>query len=297
MFQSLYVAKLVAKAGFPPGVVNVISGFGLPTGDAMASHKLVRCLSFTGSTLTGQKIQAAAAKSNLKHTHMELGGKSPAIVFEDADLEAAAAATQLSIKFNSGQVCVANSRVYVHESVAKRFTQLFLEKVVAGKMGDPLDPTTTHGPQIDVLQYNRVKEYLSIGQKDGTCTQGGDANDGFFVHPTVFESVPEDSRLMREEIFGPVVAINTFKTEEEAIEMANNTEFGLYASVFTKDMDRAIRLAKLIESGVVAVNCSSPSGTKDGAFGGVKMSGNGREGYLYGLDEYLETKTVLVKTG
>ncbi|CAL5867612.1 uncharacterized protein PFLUO_LOCUS1831 [Penicillium psychrofluorescens] len=294
---SLYVAKLVAKAGFPPGVVNVISGFGLPTGDAMASHKLVRCLSFTGSTLTGQKIQAAAAKSNLKHTHMELGGKSPAIVFEDADLEAAAAATQLSIKFNSGQVCVANSRVYVHESVAKRFTQLFLEKVVAGKMGDPLDPTTTHGPQIDVLQYNRVKEYLSIGQKDGTCTQGGDANDGFFVHPTVFESVPEDSRLMREEIFGPVVAINTFKTEEEAIEMANNTEFGLYASVFTKDMDRAIRLAKLIESGVVAVNCSSPSGTKDGAFGGVKMSGNGREGYLYGLDEYLETKTVLVKTG
>ncbi|KAJ5818435.1 hypothetical protein N7474_004026 [Penicillium riverlandense] len=287
----------VCLVWLPPGVVNVISGFGTPTGEAMALHMSVRCLSFTGSTLTGQKIQAAAAKSNLKHTHMELGGKSPAIVFEDADLEAAAAATQLGIKLNSGQVCVANSRVYVHESVAERFTQLFREKFAAIQMGDPMDPNTTHGPQIDFLQYNRVKEYLSIGQKDGTCTQGGDANNGFFVHPTVFERVPEDSRLMREEIFGPVVAINTFKTEEEAIEKANNTEFGLYASFFTKDMDRAMRLAKLIESGMVAVNCTCPSLTMDTAFGGVKMSGNGRDGYLYSLDEYLETKSVLVKMG
>lgn len=256
----------------------------------------VRCISFTGSSLTGQKIQAAAAKSNLKHVLMELGGKSPAIVFEDADLEAAAAQTQFSIQFNSGQVCVANSRIYVHESVVEKFTRLFREKFEAVQLGDPLDPSTSHGPQIDVLQYNRIKEYLAIGEKDGKLTTGGDANDGYFVRPTIFEGVPEDSRLMREEVFGPVVAINTFSTEEEAIEKANDTEFGLYASVFTKDLDRAVRLAKALDAGTVGVNCTSPTNAKDGAFGGYKMSGSGREGILYSLDNFLETKTILIKT-
>ncbi|OQE11063.1 hypothetical protein PENVUL_c003G05235 [Penicillium vulpinum] len=289
---SLYVAKLIEKAGFPPGVINVISGFGNPTGAALASHMAVRCISFTGSTATGQKIQAAAAKSNMKHVHMELGGKSPAIIFEDADLETAVAQTQFSIQFSSGQVCAANSRIYVHESVAKQFIKLFREKLAAVWMGDPLDPATSHGPQIDLLQYNRIKEYLDIGEKYGTLSLGGDANDGFFVRPTIFEGVAEDLRLMQEEVFGPVVAINTFSTETEAIEKANDSEFGLYAAVFTKDIDRAIRLPKALDAGTVGVNCTSPTSAKDAAFGGFKMSGNGREGFLYSLDSFLETKSI-----
>jgi aldehyde dehydrogenase (NAD+) len=256
----------------------------------------VRCISFTGSSATGQKIQAAAAKSNLKHVHMELGGKSPAIIFEDADLEAAAAQTQFSIRFNSGQVCSANSRIYVHKSVVEQFIKLFRENFAAVRMGDPLDPATSHGPQIDVLQYNRIKEYLAIGEKDGTLTLGGDANDGFFVRPTIFEGVAEESRLMREEVFGPVVVINTFSTETEAIEKANNSEFGLFAAVFTKDLDRAVRLAKALDVGTVGVNCTSPANAKDASYGGFKMSGNGREGFLCSLDSFLETKSILIKT-
>ncbi|KAJ5678873.1 hypothetical protein N7462_007117 [Penicillium macrosclerotiorum] len=294
---SLFAAKLFQKAGFPPGVVNIISGHGTPAGSALAEHMDVRCISFTGSSLTGQKIQAAAAKSNLKHVHMELGGKSPAVIFEDADLEAAAAQTQFSIQFNSGQVCVANSRIYVQENVADKFIKLFRAMFSAVKPGDPLDPTTTHGPQIDALQYKRVKEYLDIGAADGSLTAGGDANDGFFIKPTILENVPEESRVMREEIFGPVVAINTFKTEEEAVQKANNTEFGLYASVFTNNLDRAVRMSKALQAGTVGVNCTSPTTALDAAFGGYKMSGTGREGILYSVDNFLQTKTILIKAG
>ena len=294
--QSLYIAKLIKKAGFPPGVINIISGHGEPSGAALASHMKVRCISFTGSSLTGQKIQVAAAKSNLKQCLMELGGKSPAIVFEDADLESAAAQTQFSIQFNSGQICTANSRVYVHESVADKFIDAFRGKFEAQTIGDPLDPTTSHGPQIDVKQYNRIKEYLAIGEKDGKLTAGGDATNGYFIKPTIFEDVPAKSRLAQEEVFGPVVVITRFSTEAEVIEKANDTEFGLYASVFTKDLDRAVRLAKALEAGTVGVNCTSPTGAKDGAFGGWKMSGAGREGLLYSLDSFLETKSIVIKT-
>lgn len=297
LVQSIYAAKLFAKAGIPPGVINIIAGFGSPTGAALAEHMSVRCISFTGSSLTGQKIQAAAAKSNMKHVHLELGGKSPAIVFDDADLESAALQTQFSIQFNSGQVCMANSRIYVHESVADKFIQLFREKFAAVTLGNPLDPATSHGPQIDAMQYNRVKEYLDIGEKEGSLTLGGDANDGFFVKPTIFERVPENSRLMQEEIFGPVVAIDTFKTEEEAIQKANNTKFGLYASVFTKDLDRAVRSSRALEAGTVGVNCTSPTNAQDTAFGGYKMSGSGREGFLYSVENFLQTKTILIKAG
>lgn len=264
----------------------------------MASHHDIRCLSFTGSSATGQRIQAAAAKSNLKHVHMELGGKSPAVVFEDADLESAAEQTQMSIRLISGQTCMANSRIYVHESVAEKFLALFKAKFSAGNVGtNPLELSTIHPPQVDELQYNRVKSYLAIGEKEGTMTLGGDANDGYFIKPTIFENTPDDARIMKEEIFGPVVAINTFKTEDEAAERANRTQFGLYASVFTKDIDRAVRMAKLLEAGSVGVNCTSPTTANDVAFGGFKMSGVGREGYLHSLDNYLETKSVLIKVG
>lgn len=258
----------------------------------------VRCLSFTGSTATGQKIQAAAALSNMKAVHTELGGKSPAIVFEDADLESAAQQTQFSIQLMSGQSCMANSRIYVQESVAEKFRTLFKEKFsAAANLGDPLDPTTSHGPQVDKLQYDRVKSFLAVGEKDGQLTMGGDGRDGFFIKPTVFENVPENSRIMKEEVFGPVVVINTFKTEDEVIGKANDTEFGLYASVFTKDIDRAVRFSKLLEAGTVGVNCTSPSIASDMPFGGFKMSGLGREGFMHSLNSYLETKTILIKMG
>ncbi|KAJ5929167.1 hypothetical protein N7454_007015 [Penicillium verhagenii] len=293
---SLYMAKLIQEAGFPPGVINIISGHGAPAGSALTEHMKVRAISFTGSSLTGQKIHAAAAKSNMKSVHTELGGKSPAIVFEDADLQSAAGQTMFGIQFNSGQVCVANSRIYVHESIKEKFTESFKAMFASVKMGDPLDPATQHGPQIDYLQYNRVKEYLGLGEKEGKLTMGGDAKDGFFVNPTVFEDLSEDSRVMKEEIFGPVVAIQTFKTEEEVIKKANDTEFGLYASVFTKDLDRAIRLSKALQAGTVGVNCTAPTGAKDAAFGGYKMSGTGREGLLYSIENFLQTKTIVIKS-
>ncbi|KAJ5526845.1 hypothetical protein N7513_011004 [Penicillium frequentans] len=293
---SLYMAKLIEQVGFPPGVINILSGYGAPAGSTLAEHMKVRTISFTGSSLTGQKIHAAAAKSNLKHVHVELGGKSPAIVFEDADLQSAAAQTMFGIQVNSGQLCIANSRIYVHESVKEEFTKQFKAMFASVKMGDPLDPTTQHGPQIDYLQYNRVKEYLALGENEGKLTLGGDANDGFFVKPTVFEELAENSRVIKEEIFGPVVALQSFQNEEEVIRKANDTEFGLYASVFTKDLDRAIRLSKALQTGTVAVNCTSPSNTKDAAFGGYKMSGSGREGLLYSIENFLQTKTILIKS-
>ncbi|KAL3478749.1 aldehyde dehydrogenase domain-containing protein [Aspergillus californicus] len=292
---SALAAKLVSKAGFPPGVVNVVSGFGSPTGSTLASHMDVRCLSFTGSSFTGQKIQTAAAASNMKVVHMELGGKSPAIIFDDADLESAAQQTQFSIQFLSGQTCMANSRIYVQESVAEKFLTLFKEKFGAAALGNPLELGTSHGPQVDQLQYDRVKSYLDIGKQDGKLSMGGDAEDGYFIKPTVFENVSEESRIVREEVFGPVVVINTFKTEAEAIEKANASEFGLYASVFTKDLDRAVRSSKMLEAGTVGVNCTSPSTAKDMPFGGYKMSGIGREGFMHSLDGFLETKTILIK--
>ncbi|GAD98969.1 hypothetical protein AN4054.2 [Paecilomyces variotii No. 5] len=292
---SIYLARLAAEAGFPPGVLNIITGFGKPSGSTLSAHMDVRCISFTGSYSTGKKIQEAAAASNMKNVILELGGKSPAIIFPDADLETAAAATQSSIQFLSGQMCMANSRIYVHEKIADQFLALFKEKFGAARLGDPLDKTTTHGPQVDGIQYDRVKSYLEIGQRDGNMTLGGDAKDGLYIKPTVFENVPEDSRITKEEVFGPVVVINTFKTESEVISKANDTEYGLYAAVFTKDIDRAIRVSKLLEAGTVGVNCTSPTTAKDMPFGGVKSSGIGREGYGISLENYVETKSILIR--
>lgn len=170
---------MVQKAGFPPGVLNIITGFGEPTGATIASLMDVRAVSFTGSLCTGRKIQAAAAASNMKNVILELGGKSPAIIFEDADLESAATQTQFSIRYLSGQMCMANSRIYVQETVAEKFLSLFKEKLGAARLGDPLDEKSDHGPQVDELQYNWVKSYLEIGKKDGTLTMGGDAKDGY----------------------------------------------------------------------------------------------------------------------
>lgn len=293
------VAELVAEAGFPAGVFNILSGHGTPAGAALAAHMDVRVLSFTGSGRTGRKIQEVAARSNLKKIILELGGKSPAIIFDDADLEDAVEQTAKGIQWNSGQVCMANSRIYVQEGIAGAFVQAFNNRFKGFKAGDPTKDGVDHGPQVDEAQYRAVLSYIEDGKASGTIAVGGkghlDSMGGYFVEPTVFLDTPEDSRVMKEEIFGPVVHINTFKTEGEAISKANDTEYGLYASVFTKDIGRAMRVASAVESGYVGVNTTSPTAAMDMPFGGYKVSGQGREGRLEGLDNFLETKTVMIR--
>ncbi|KAM5354699.1 hypothetical protein ACJ41O_001346 [Fusarium nematophilum] len=297
---SAKLAGLIQKAGFPPGVINVLSGHGNISGTTLANHMDVRLIAFTGSGRTGRLIQEAASKSNMKNVILELGGKSPAVIFEDADLERAAKETAHSIQWNSGQVCMANSRVYVHASVADRFLALFKESFESVRLGDPLDPEVTHGPQADHIQFDIVKNYVEIGKQEGKLISGGEAPrdlNGYFVQPTIFVETPENSRIMRDEVFGPVVNINVFTSEDEVIRLANATEYGLYAAVYTRDIDRAMRFAKSLEAGTVGINCTSPSGAFDLPFGGYKASGVGREGIHDSLDNYLETKTVLLRVG
>jgi aldehyde dehydrogenase (NAD+) len=294
---SIKLASLIQEAGFPPGVINVLAGFGVPAGKAIAEHMDIRKISFTGSGRTGRLIQEMSAKSNLKNVTLELGGKTPAIIFDDADLSVAVPATQYSIQWNSGQICMANSRIYVHEKIADQFKEEFKKVFTAAKIGDPLSKETNHGPQADKIQFNIVSKYIETGKKEANLLVGGERHGekGFFVKPTVFTDAPEHSTIVKEEIFGPVVVINTFKTEEEAIAKANDSEYGLYASVFTKDIDRAIRVMKALESGTVSVNCASPSGAAGFPFGGYKASGVGREGGLYSMKTFSETKTVIIK--
>ncbi|KAK4544270.1 hypothetical protein LTR36_004480 [Oleoguttula mirabilis] len=294
------LAVLAHEAGFPPGVINVLSGYGTPSGTTLSSHMDIRLINFTGSTVTGRKIQAAAASSNLKKVVLELGGKSPALIFEDANIEKAAGETVSSLQFLMGQACVANSRIYVQETVADRFKAAFIANFKAAKKGDPLLPETQQGPQADEIQYERIKTYLKAAKEGkGTLELGGEVaqvdGKGYFIEPTVYSNVPEDEKTQKEEVFGPFVNINTFKTEAEAIEKANDTEYGLYASVYTNDLSRAMRVAKAFQSGQVGVNCTSPSSAKDMPFGGYKSSGQGREGFGYSLDEYLEVKSVYIK--
>ncbi|KAK4622276.1 Aldehyde dehydrogenase, partial [Fulvia fulva] len=276
------LAHAVHECGFPPGVINILSGHGTPSGATLASHMDIRMVNFTGSTFTGRKIQAAAASSNLKKVVLELGGKSPALVFEDADLKKAAADTAGSMHMLMGQACVANSRVYVQESVAEKFKEAFIANFASPKKGDPLDPETQQGPQADGLQHERIKSYLQAASEGkGKLETGGKATQhdgkGYFIEPTMYSNVDEDEKTQKEEVFGPFVNINTFKTEAEALEKANATEYGLYFSVYTKDINRAMRVAKAAESGTVAVNCTSPSMAMDTPFGGYKGSGQGRE--------------------
>ena len=295
------VAELVVEAGFPPGVFNILSGHGTPSGAVLASHMDVRVLSFTGSGPTGRKIQEAAAKSNLKKVILELGGKSPALIFDDADMTQAVKDTSRSIQWNSGQTCFANSRIYVQKSAASAFIEAFKKQFAAISAGDPTSKDVNHGPQVDDVQYRNILRYIDEGRKLKEPEIGGagtlEKTNGYFVEPTVFLDTPEDARIMKEEIFGPVVSINTFETEEEAIEKANDTEFGLWAAVYTKSIDRAMRVAKALESGYVGVNCTSPITARDLPFGGYKQSGLGREGRLHSLDNFLETKSVMIKIG
>jgi aldehyde dehydrogenase (NAD+) len=279
----------------------VLSGHGQVSGQALSEHMKIRALSFTGSTRTGRAIAIAAAKSNLKKVVFELGGKSPALIFEDADIEQAAKETEFSINTNAGQQCFASSRIYVQESIKEKFIETFTRIAKARKLGDPTTPGINQGPQADKTQYDTVQNFLAIGKEDAGSTIDTGANttnkdtSPYHIHPVVFTDVPEDSRITKEEIFGPVVIINTFTTEAEAIAKANDTEYGLYASLYTKDLERALRVAKKLESGMLGVNCTSPTNSWDLPFGGWKSSGTGRESLLDSMDHYLEHKSIYVR--
>jgi aldehyde dehydrogenase (NAD+) len=259
--SGLVFASLVKEAGFPPGVLNIISGFGKTAGAALSSHMDVDKIAFTGSTLIGRTIMKAAASSNLKKVTLELGGKSPNIVFNDADIEEAISWVNFGIYYNHGQCCCAGSRIYVQEGIYDKFIEAFKARALQNKVGDPFHPETFQGPQVSQLQYDRIMGYIQSGKEQGaTVVTGGErhGDKGYFIQPTIFADVSQDMKIMQEEIFGPVCAIAKFKTEEDAIRLGNDTAYGLAASVHTKDLNTAVRVSNAIKAGTVWVNCRFP---------------------------------------
>lgn len=293
---ALYFATLVKEAGFPPGVINIVTGYGPTAGAAITNHMDVNMVSFTGSTEVGQIIMKAAANTNLKRVTLELGGKSPLIIMPDADLDDAAKAAHMGIFTNMGQVCVASSRLFVHEDIYDKMVTKLVEMAKKRKIGDPSDLTSESGPQVDKEQFEKIMSLIELGKKDAKLECGGSRHgtSGYYVENTIFTDVKNDSRIAKEEIFGPVQCIIKFKTTEEVLRMANDTTYGLAAGVFTKDIDSYIKIANGLEAGTVWVNCWF-AGAKNAPFGGYKMSGIGREGGEYGLEFYTEIKTIVVK--
>ncbi|KAH7125804.1 aldehyde dehydrogenase [Dactylonectria macrodidyma] len=291
----LWLASLVPKAGFPPGVINIVNGLGSVAGAALASSLGVDKIAFTGSTRTAKQIMKLAS-SNLKDITLETGGKSPIIVFPDADLEQASKWANAGLMSNQGQICTATSRILVHKDVYDKFLVLLIASIEDWNVvGDPFEETTFQGPQVSKAQYESVLGFIERAKDDGAkLVHGGkrfNKEKGFFVEPTVFADVTEHMELFQEEVFGPVAAITTFSNENEALRLANNSRYGLGASVFTTDIERAHRCIARLESGQVWVN-SSNDGDARIPFGGVKQSGIGRELGEAGLNAYCQTKAV-----
>ncbi|KAF8471688.1 aldehyde dehydrogenase domain-containing protein [Kalaharituber pfeilii] len=292
--SALYLAQLIKEAGFPAGVVNVLPGYGPKAGAAIASHPGIDKIAFTGSTFTGSMIMKAASQT-LKNITLETGGKSPLLVFDDADLDQAVKWSHIGIMSNMGQVCTATSRIFVQEGIYDKFIEAFKTQVKeVSKIGDPFNEDTFQGPQVTKQQFDRIMKYISDGQSEGAklVTGGTKHGDkGYFIAPTVFTDVKDDMRISREEIFGPVVTIASFKTEEEAIRRANDTVYGLGAAIFTENITRAHKVAAKIQAGMVWINSSNDShfGVP---FGGVKQSGIGRELGEYALSAYTNAKAV-----
>ncbi|TEA11922.1 Aldehyde dehydrogenase [Colletotrichum sidae] len=298
----LYFAKLVVEAGFPPGVVNIVNGFGREAGAALVSHMDVDKVAFTGSTATGRQIMKSAS-ANLKNITLETGGKSPLVVFADADVDQAAKWGHVGIMSNQGQICTSTSRILVQQDVYQEYIARFEQICLENKVGDPFDDDTFQGPQITRAQYDKILGYIQSGKDEGaTLVTGGvpfkNVGDGkgFFIEPTVFSDVKPDMRIFQDEVFGPFVAITPFKTEEEAVALANSTSYGLGAALFTRDIERGHRVAARLESGMVWINSSNDSDIRV-PFGGVKQSGVGRELGEAGLAAYTQTKAVHVNMG
>lgn len=296
---ALKLAELCLEAGMPPGVVNVLNGPGETVGAALVAHPGVDKVAFTGSTEVGKQVMAEASKT-LKRVTLELGGKSPNLIFEDANLKAAVEGSLFAIYDNAGQCCNARSRVLVHESIYDAFVAMFVEKAQKIRVGDPTDPKTQIGALVSREQWERVDGYVKLGVEEGaTLVLGGARPEGFaaghYYQPTVLAGVDNGMRVAQEEIFGPVVTVTKFANEAEAVTLANQSVYGLYATVYTADVARAHRVASKLRAGGVSIN--TPGGTFPGVpFGGIKQSGFGRELSMETLKHYTEEKSVLVYT-
>ena len=300
--STLEFAELFDEAGFPPGVFNVVTGFGGEVGTPLVEHPLVRKISFTGSDATGRIINEKAAR-NFKHTAMELGGKSPNIVFADADLDQAVFGAISGIFAATGQTCIAGSRLLVQDSIYHSFVEKLLAVARTARMGDPMDPGTQVGPVTTPPQFNKVLEYIAIARKEGaTLLLGGERGDapecgsGWFVQPTIFGDVRNTMRIAQEEVFGPVLSILRFKDEAEALSIANDVRFGLAAAVWTSDIGRAIRMSEKLQAGTVWINTYRAISYL-APFGGYKDSGLGRENGIDAIREYLQVKSVWINSG
>lgn len=293
---ALRVGELAIEAGFPAGVINLINGFGETAGDAIVTHPGIDKVAFTGHMDTAKIIQKRAADT-LKRTTFELGGKSPNVVFADCDMEQAVEGAFHAIYFHCGQCCTAGSRLFIEQKIQKEFVERLAARAKQRKVGDPLEESTQQGPQVSQEQLDKILHYVDLGQKEGAkLVTGGSrkGSKGYFVEPTIFDGVKDNMTIARDEIFGPVVSVLPFKDMDEVIERANNTNYGLAAAVWTKNIDKAHNYARAVKAGTVWVNCYHIVDTTT-PFGGFKMSGQGRENGEASLDHYSELKTVTVK--
>ncbi len=300
--SALEFVKLVEEAGFPPGVVNVITGFGTEVGEPLVAHQDVAKVAFTGSEMGGQRVYETAAKS-LKRVTLELGGKSPNIVFDDARLDDAVKGVISGIFAATGQTCIAGSRLLVQESIHDEFLDKLVAFAKTARMGNPAETTTQVGPVTTMPQYEKVLSYIDIAKKEGAkCVLGGgpakrpECGEGWFVEPTIFDDVTNEMRIAREEVFGPVLATIRFKDEEDALRIANDNRYGLAAGVWTQSIRRAIRMAERLQAGTIWVNTYRAISYMS-PFGGYKRSGLGRENGADAIREYMQVKSVWISTG
>jgi gamma-glutamyl-gamma-aminobutyraldehyde dehydrogenase/4-guanidinobutyraldehyde dehydrogenase/NAD-dependent aldehyde dehydrogenase len=296
---ALRIAEIAAEAGIPEGVFNVVPGFGEKAGQAIGLHMDIDAVSFTGSTEIGKRFLEYAGRSNMKAVSLECGGKTPNIVFADApELDAAAAAAAEGIFFNSGQVCIAASRLLVEEKIHDQFLERVIAQAQAFQPGDPLDPQTLMGAMVDQNQTDRVLGYIARGKTEGAVLVAGgrqsrQKSGGFYIEPTIFDRVTQEMTIAREEIFGPVLSTLTFKSLEEATRLANDSIYGLQASVWTSNISKAHKVARALRAGTVTVN-TIDGGGMEVPFGGYKQSGFGREKSLHGLEKYTQLKTTYI---